>query len=418
MNLFPPLTTHQIHDIELLLHVIEQTHPLPARFKGELPRHVAELSALLTRERSDRVGGYLGKPHLQSAYLRYFLPWNVFRLVKLLTALPVPFQHNNTIVDYGAGPLTFTLALWIARPELRNTVLTIKCVDQTPSIMEAGRKIFTELVRQTLGPENRFSDMLASPWHIHTIKGGLGVPLKGPAPQLICAVNVYNELFWKRAEEAPLLAQKEARRLHGLCAENGSILVVEPGIPRSGHFCSLLRQGFIQNGRSILAPCFHTGDCPMPGTPRKKWCHFVFDTTEVPMALKQLSKKARIPKERATVSFICAGPLVPAKQVGTKETQGSHKDSKESTRPGSSLLSRFSSPVPIRVISDTFSLDSGLWGRYGCASGGLVLLRGTATTMATYPSGSQVDISVSRIRKEEDPKTGAVVVTLDSVKGP
>ncbi|MEJ5189331.1 MAG: rRNA methyltransferase, partial [Breznakiellaceae bacterium] len=84
--------------MDLLLRVIEKALPLPARFKEELPRHVAELSALLTRDRSEREGGYLGRPHLQSAYLRYFLPWNVFRLVKLLSALPLSFQEEDTII--------------------------------------------------------------------------------------------------------------------------------------------------------------------------------------------------------------------------------------------------------------------------------------------------------------------------------
>lgn len=426
MNLFPPLTAQQNHEIALLLRVIDEALPLPARFKEELPRHVAELSALLTRDRSEREGGYLGRPHLQSAYLRYFLPWNVFRLVKLLSALPLSFQEEDTILDYGAGPLTFTLALWIARPELRTTTLHIKCIDHTPSIMEGGKKVFIELVHATLRPQEGASDMAVLPWHIHTIKGGLDVPLKGPLPALICAINVYNELFWKKAEDAPLLAQREAQRLHGLCAKNGSILVVEPGIPRSGHFCSLLREGLIQRGRSILAPCIHALDCPMPGTPRKKWCHFAFDTAEVPNVLKELSKKAHIPKERATISFIFAGPVVPANKIPPKEANSvpntlkensrSSRDLQEGGKKGFPVRPSSSFSLPIRVISDAFALAPGLFGRYGCASCGLVLVRGTAAAVAAYPSGSHLEAAPAMAKKERDPKTGAVVVTVDAAK--
>ncbi|MCX7949458.1 MAG: rRNA methyltransferase [Treponemataceae bacterium] len=400
---------------------------MPARFKEELPRHVAELSALLTRDRSEREGGYLGRPHLQSAYLRYFLPWNVFRLVKLLSALPLTLQQDDTIVDYGAGPLTLTLALWIARPELRTLSLHIKCIDHTPSIMEAGKKVFTALVHATLRPQDGASDMAVLPWHIHTIKGGLEVPLKGPAPALVCAINVYNELFWKRAEDAPVLAQRESRRLHGLCAKNGSILVVEPGIPRSGHFCSLLREGFIQRGRSILAPCLHREDCPMPGTPRQKWCHFAFDTAEVPMALKELSRKAHIPKERATISFIFAGPVDSVSQIAPQGASSSSQTLKRKD-PSSRALQEdaqtgshhpiSSSSLPIRVISDAFSLGPGLLGRYGCASCGLVLVRGTPASMAAYTSGNRLDASPAMMKKERDQKTGAPVVSLDAAKGP
>ncbi|HOJ98058.1 MAG TPA: small ribosomal subunit Rsm22 family protein [Termitinemataceae bacterium] len=427
MNLFPPLTPQQNHEVALLLRVIDEALPLPARFKEELPRHVAELSALLTRDRSEREGGYLGRPHLQSAYLRYFLPWNVFRLVKLLSALPLTLQQDDTIVDYGAGPLTFTLALWIARPELRTMALHIKCIDHTPSIMEAGKKVFTALVHATLGPQDGTSDMAVLPWHLHTIKGGLEVPLKGPAPALACAINVYNELFWKKAEDAPVLAQRESRRLHGLCARNGSILVVEPGIPRSGHFCSLLREGLIQRGRSILAPCLHRENCPMPGTPRQKWCHFVFDTAEVPNALKELSQKAHIPKERATMSFIFAGPVDSASQIAPQGTSNSPQTLKRRSRSSRALQkdaqtdfhsSIVSSSLPIRVISDAFALGPGLLGRYGCASCGLVLVRGTAASMAAYPSGSRLDASPAMVKKERDQKTGAVVVSLDAAKRP
>ncbi|TCW61646.1 small ribosomal subunit Rsm22 family protein [Treponema sp. J25] len=428
MNLFPPLTAQQNHDLDLLLRVIEKALPLPARFKEELPRHVAELSALLTRDRSEREGGYLGRPHLQSAYLRYFLPWNVFRLVKLLSALPLSFQEEDTIIDYGAGPLTFTLALWIARPELRTMSLHIKCIDHTPSIMEAGKKVFTALVHATLGPQDGTSDVAVLPWHIHTIKGGLDVPLKGPTPALVCAINVYNELFWKKAEDAPVLAQRESRRLHGLCARNGSILVVEPGIPRSGHFCSLLRENFIQRGRSILAPCLHREDCPMPGPPRQKWCHFAFDTAEVPTALKDLSRKAHIPKERATMSFIFAGPVDLASQIALneasnvpntlKESPHSSRDLQGGGKKGFPLRSFSSSSLPIRVISDAFSLGPGLLGRYGCASCGLVLVRGTPASMAAYTSGNRLDASPAMMKKERDQKTGAPVVSLDAAKGP
>ena len=75
--LLPPETRRLMDGIPAL---IEKTFPLPGRFRSALPSDVAELSRLLTSGRGERGLSYLGRPNLLSAYLRYFLPWNLYRL--------------------------------------------------------------------------------------------------------------------------------------------------------------------------------------------------------------------------------------------------------------------------------------------------------------------------------------------------
>ena len=173
--------------------VIDRTFPLPGRFRAGLPGDVAELSRLMTINRGDRGLSYLSRPNHLSAYLRYFLPWNIFRLCRLLEHLDIPLGSGDSILDLGSGPLSFASALWISRPDLRKQPLEIRCVDRTGPILDAGKKFFAALA----GPDCR--------WKIITIRGSINpagyircngggkVGMKKTA--LVCAANVFNEVY-------------------------------------------------------------------------------------------------------------------------------------------------------------------------------------------------------------------------------
>ncbi|MCL2237856.1 MAG: rRNA methyltransferase, partial [Treponema sp.] len=119
--------------------LIEKTFPIPAKFRSKLPSDIAELSRLLTNKRGDRSLSYLARPNFLSAYLYYFLPWNLFRLCLLIPTLNIKLSANDSITDFGCGPLTFVSALWIARADLRNVPLEINCIDRSSQAMEAGK---------------------------------------------------------------------------------------------------------------------------------------------------------------------------------------------------------------------------------------------------------------------------------------
>jgi hypothetical protein len=388
-TLFPPLSAETRRHVDSIPALVDKILPIPKRFRSGLPRDVAELSRLLTSARGERNESYLGEAPLLSAYLRYFLPWNIYRLARLLPSLSLPLCAGSLVTDLGSGPLTLPIALWISRPDLRKVPLEFRCLDRTGAVLDAGKNLFAALVR---------SDTVDAPcpWTIKTIKADLGAPIRFPKANLVTAVNLFNEFFRKLPRPdhgtSPLavFAEKQARLLSSLSLDTGSILVLEPGVPRCGEVISLLRKACVDKGRLPLAPCPHTGPCPLPGSGHgdkaaSKWCHFAFDTGDAPAGLHRLSEAAGIPKERAVLSFLLAGPAV------------------------SAVLP---DPVPentltVRIISDAFPLPAALYGRYGCSVRGLVLVTGRKTAIEGLESGAFRENGSSERR---DRKSGALVL--------
>jgi hypothetical protein len=420
--------------------VIEETFPIPGRFRSKLPFDVAELSRLLTCERGERDIGYLNRPNLLSAYLRYFLPWNVFRLCRLFSliagasassagfsasptslstglagfsassigrnTLPL-FIDGDAVTDLGSGPLTLPLALWIAFPELRRTKLEFRCVDKSAAALDAGHKLFKALCAAS-GAETA--------WKIKAIHASMEEPLRGKPAKLVSAINVFNEVSAGIYTGGRLerIAQKAADLLERHCAANGSILAMEPGNPQGGAFITALRAALLERGRPPAAPCPHAGPCPMHANvstgfhgekqkhqknKKAKWCHFAFDTEAAPPALHKLSIAAGIPKERATLSFLLAGPVTAGQVQGadSARTDGS---------AAPNLLS-------IRIISDVFPVSGGKGGtgRYGCSRKGMVLVTGSKAQLMAAVSGTLPELPFPADERR-DPKSGALVISL------
>jgi hypothetical protein len=422
VNLFPPLSPESRRFLDGLEGLVDTAFPVPKKFRPSLPGDVAELSRLLTSGRGDRNAAYLGQPKFLSAYLRYFLPWNLYRLCRLLPALPLSLRGGDALVDLGAGPLTFAAALWISRPELRNLSLEFRCADQAGAALEAGKFLF-----DAISGGSRL-------WKIKTLRaalgnaspGGRGQGLYGPPARLVSAVNFFNELY----EDIPhrdaaglwRFADTQARFLSSLAAPDGSLLILEPGVPRSGEFIAALRAALLERGRPPAAPCPHAGTCPCPGTASAKpggkgrWCHFAFDTAGAVPALRKLSAAAGIPKERAVLSFLYGGPVVPAGGTGGA---------------GKNQSAAASLALPVRIISDPFPVFSAgrggaaanrpggktaaAFGRYGCCEKGLVLIRGSRERIAGYESGALAELVVQGT-EGRDPKSGALVLDAADTK--
>lgn len=376
--------------------LVDRLFPLPGRFRAGLPRDVAELSRLLTSGRGSRGEGYLGRPPLLSAYLRYFLPWNLYRLARVLPALPLALKDGGAVTDLGSGPLTLPLALWIARPDLRPLSLEIRCLDRTEPALKAGKQLFAALAGA------------AAPWKIRTIHAPLDAPVKGPPAALTAAVNVYNEILGDiphtDSRALALAAGKEARRLSALTAPDGAVLVVEPGVPRSGEFIACLRAALREQGRPPRAPCAHAGPCPFPGGrhagEKQKWCHFAFDTAAASPHLRELSAAAGLPKERAALSFLLAGGGQQDAVIDVIDAAAG----KEGTA--------------IRVLSDPFPLPpaegkAGRYGRYGCSEKGAVLVFGGQGAIDALEAGALFRAPEGEAAKDRrDPRTGSLMVPV------
>ncbi|AEJ20659.1 small ribosomal subunit Rsm22 family protein [Gracilinema caldarium] len=411
MNLFSPLNEQARQDLEQLLPLIDKLFPIPGRFRTRLPQDVAELSRQLTSERPRRDAGYLGQKPLLSAYLRYFLPWNIFRLARLMPALPLQFTEGDAITDLGSGPLTLPIALWVCRPDLRDMELEFRCLDRTGAILDAGKTILQALPSQ---------------WKVRIIRGSLGERIEGKPARLVTAVNLFNELFWDDHNGPRLVAERYAPVLSALAdSKRGSLLVVEPGIPRSGEFISHLRAQLMTLSWLPLAPCTHAGACPLPGGKRgAKWCHFAFETDEAPEALHRLSRAAGIPKERATVSFLLAGggEGVVDRTIGDRVTGLSLRVLSDPFPVGADPVAGFFAGQgrghgPKTTPSRTGSIGHEL-GRYACSEMGLLLLKGSAHKIQSLAAGSLLELQRDLLTaqasqdREIDPKSKAPVINL------
>jgi len=372
--------------LQTIPELIKKTFPIPGRFRSALPSDIAELSRLLTNRRGDRSLSYLARPNFLSAYLHYFLPWNLYRLCLLLPNLELHLKSGDTITDLGSGPLTFASALWIARPDLRSTPLEINCVDRCAPVLDAGKKFFSALCEST--SENAL-------WKINIIKEDIdirhSVTRKRKKASLVCAVNMFNEIYdtlsHNNTEGLRRMAENAAQVMHNEALPGASILTVEPGVPQAGRFISFLRTAFLELDRPPVSPCPHTETCPFPADSKKsKWCHFAFETDDAPKELHKLSTAARLPKERLVFSFLQTGEKSSAK-TGTGEK--------------------------VRVISDMFPLtDSGRsFGRYGCSAQGLMLLTGEKNRVEKINSLDLVS-PVFSANAQRDKKSGALIMEV------
>ena len=406
--------------------VLNEAVPLQAKHRANLRHDIRRLWEDLTSDRESRTAEYLGSPPALSAYLRYFLPWNAFRLAALLANADFCLPDNAVIVDIGSGPLTFPMALWIARPELRDVPLTIYCVDRVERVLEAGMNIFQTLCMRVGGR--------LPPWRIETRKDSFGSPLPERA-HLLTAANVFNEFFWKDKRNLGERAIDTARILLSYLKENGSLFVMEPGDPRSGALISALRAALISEGAPPLGPCPHSSACPMPGIfhhlfpqederpvkrdpntapsryalpsvimPKKRdkfpWCHFGVNALKAPKWLEALSEEAGLPKERAVLSYLWAarGAAVRA-PVGIPDPLRNLEHERHA-KAGHGLL--------VRVVSEPFPLPDGSTGQYACSSLGYTMLRRPRGEV-NFGSGDLLEVTSSPPHRTDE-KSGAIIL--------
>jgi hypothetical protein len=213
-------------------------------------------------------------------------------------------------------------------------------------------------------------------------------------------------------------AEKNARLLDALADRSGSILIVEPGLPRSGEFIAFMREALVNLGRNPASPCpcgeggIPWGPCPFPGgkaagtqgVANNKWCHFAFETADASAPLLALSKAAGLPKERATLSFLLT--FSGGQDRGHAPRRGAVAAeilaAAENTAPDSTKIF-------VRIISDPFPVGQGGTGRYACSARGLVLVTGTRAEMEKMNSGALAEFKLPNT-ESRDGKSGALII--------
>ena len=365
--------------------IIQGVNPLNSRQLQQLPDNIRNLSHLLTDNRSERRLGYMNDNVQLSAYIRYYTWWNLVRITRLFANLPETcFPSKDEIcLDIGSGPLTVITALWLSRPELRKLRLTWYCLDISANSMALGEDIYLSIVAKSE----------EEPWRIIRVKGSFGTEIRQKA-DFITSANMFNELNQSSEMPPEYQTKKCFTQLKAYSTPHAKFLFIEPGIPKSARTLSLLRDRFISNGKFILAPCPHQGECPMNGFKaytgsKNKWCNFAFSTEDAPPRLLKLSENAKLPKERATLSFIA----IVDSEVST-QNQNLNKDKSE---------------IKCRVTSDSFKLPGNFTGHYACTERGLALLKGHVK----INSGDAFCVKIKKPGSlPKDEKSGAVIIEL------
>jgi hypothetical protein len=411
-----PLQTFKLGDdclkaLAYLPSILDEISPLTPRHRHELARSIRLLWEDLTSEKEHRTAEYLSSPVYASAYLRYFLPWNVIRLASIFSSLPIQLEDGASAMDIGSGPLTLPIALYLSRPELRSKRLTFYCADRTEKILKQGQMVFESICA-------RVSGALPS-WKIVLLHQQFG-DYPPEKVDLVAGANVFNEFFWKSKAPLGMRASLTARQLLGYLKGSGSVFLMEPGDPRSGSFISAVRAGLSSFGAAPVAPCPHDFACPFPGifhsleTPgsevppvkgvkplhelvmpkrREKypWCHFTIGTEAAPGWLKALSDEAGLSKDKLVFSYLLS--TVPA----------------EFPQPGNEKP-RPNGPASLRVISEEFPLPGKLLGRYACSAEGYSLLRYSPSGRKPL-SGELLRAPVPSKDRSIDEKSGAIIVS-------
>ncbi len=130
----------------------------------------------------------------------------------------------------------------------------------------------------------------------------------------------------------------------------------------------------------------------MPGQRNKPWCHFNFAAVGAPVWLEKLSVRARLPKDRASLSFLLLtrGDDPPVKVSGPGRKEGVDGC--------------------VRVVSESFDLPDWQRGRYACSDQGLVLLQDAKAARSEGPRpGDLLKVSWPD-SPQRDRKSGALIL--------
>ena len=373
--------------IEAFDQIVQNVRPLNSRQLQQLPENIRSLSHQMTDDRANRRLGYMNDNSQLSSYVRYFTWWNLVRLTRLFSNLPdQSFPESDCVcLDLGSGPLTVVTALFLARPELRKKKLVWYCLDVSANSMALGEDIFLSVCAK----------LNEQPWQIIRVKGSFGTAIKKKADFITCA-NMFNELDQASDMPPEYKVRKYYEQLIRYADEKARFLLIEPGVPKAARTLSLLRERFIKGGAGILAPCPHSKECPMSGFgaytgSKNKWCNFAFETTGAPEKLLKLSERAKLPKERATLSFISAVP----EPVEGQQPQ-------------------------IRITSDEFRLPNYMSGFYACTESGLALVEVPSQNNTRLPkppfrpcSGDLIEVKkITPDSLPKDEKSGAIKIKL------
>lgn len=154
----------------------------------------------------------------------------------------------KSILDIGAGPATAC----VAACQYFETIETSMLLEPNVYLSKVGQEFFAPYLR---GAE----------WQAKNIE----TVSFDKAFDIVIASYVLNEV-------APNKIDGLIEKCWVACS--GMMVIIEPGTPQGASIIQQVRKFAIANGIHILAPCPHSGECPLKDT-SSRWCHFAVRTS-------------------------------------------------------------------------------------------------------------------------------------------
>jgi len=230
---------------------------------------VARLSRLLTRERDNLPHAYLRDPGLRRAYLAYFLPPNLAKIQVPLRELclhPANLLAKDRlqVLDLGTGPGTAVLGIReFFRQRGKGQYLEFTAVDQVAENLKEAEALF----REAGGGTDSRATLTTVRSGIEAIAGRSGGPF-----DIIVLSNVLNELFLRERDRMVKRTELVRNIMERLLAADGSCIIIEPALQETSRELLMVRDGIVDGGSHVYAPCLVQGHCPALVNP-KDWCH-------------------------------------------------------------------------------------------------------------------------------------------------
>lgn len=228
----------------------------------------------------------LSDPVAAAAYAAYRMPATHAAVTRALGQVVAPLSdlEVGSLVDVGGGTGAAAWAVTEALPDLSSVTV----VDGSREALDLGRRIAAH------GPES----MATSAWIHSLIAPGIVLP----QTDLVTVSYVLGEL---PGGLYPSLVD-------AITSSSRLALLIEPGTPRGYAAVLAVRSRLIAAGWHVLAPCPHSGQCPLVGS---DWCHFPARLDR--SALHRRLKNATLGHEDEKFSFVLAsrdpGPVARAR---------------------------------------------------------------------------------------------------------
>jgi ribosomal protein RSM22 (predicted rRNA methylase) len=215
---------------------------------------------------------------LTAAYLHYFTPLNLLRLIRVIhEAKDRQFLTGlHHLLDFGSGPGTADLAFFEQGVAFQSR-LFVECGRSAPSVHRDLLKHFN-------------FDTTNATW---SEKFG-NTNSKTESTTLGVFSYSLNELA-----ELPELAYKLE-----------ALMIVEPSTQEHGRRLQELRQKLIAKGYFIWAPCAHQDSCPLLNHSKTDWCHTRMHV-QLPEWMQQLEAQLPMKNQSLTFSYLLARKTQP-----------------------------------------------------------------------------------------------------------